>query len=109
MSAKTDFSVVAFGRGFVVAVDTNFLTKAEEAEDPFYRCPQAFTIRVWGTKNGLGELSARGPTRETIIDAVEFPMRIPRTAVHLIMDCSPVANEGFRIGCAAATKTLLSK
>jgi hypothetical protein len=37
-------------------------------------------IRVWGTKNGLGQL-VRGPTKETVLDATIPVVSAPRASV----------------------------
>jgi len=71
---KTDgeIKIVIADRGFV------YVGLCEEQEN-FVRLTKAKNIRVWGTKNGIGEL-VNGPLQSTKLDPVGT-IRIPNRAV----------------------------
>lgn len=46
----------------------------------------AKNIRIWGTKNGLGELALRGVQKNTILDAYGV-VKIPMNAILARIEC----------------------
>lgn len=46
----------------------------------------AKNIRVWGTKNGLGELALRGAQSETVLDEYGI-VKVPRHAILALIKC----------------------
>lgn len=63
--------IVVIDNGFV------FVCKKYTEENDRVSLIEARCIRIWGTKNGLGQL-ATGPTSETVLDDM-----IPVISVHL--------------------------
>lgn len=46
----------------------------------------AKNIRVWGTKNGLGELALRGAQPQTVLD-VYGVVKVPQHAILALIEC----------------------
>ena len=69
-------NIVVLDRGFVYVGEV--LERADRI-----RIMNAKNIRVWGTKNGLGELRT-GPTNETKMDAVGEVIAYKRAVMHMI-------------------------
>jgi hypothetical protein len=69
-------NIVVLDRGFV------YVGNVTEYPDRF-RIEKARNIRVWGTKNGLGELRD-GPLPETKLDAAETVVAFKRAVMHWI-------------------------
>ena len=78
MSKPVDLgqNIVVLDRGFV------YVGNVTEYPDRF-RIEKARNIRVWGTKNGLGELRD-GPLSETKLDQVETVVTFKRAVLHWI-------------------------
>ena len=75
--------IAVLDRGFVyvghVTIDDGFVT-----------ITGALCIRRWGTKNGLGELAAKGPQSATICDDAGTVVAPLTALIHLIA-CNPAA------------------
>lgn len=50
------------------------------------RIERAACVRRWGTTNGLGQLAAEGPTRQTILEE-SLPVIVYRAAVMHQIEC----------------------
>ena len=72
------YAVIVADRGFVYVGDV-------EVSDGWCVVSDAKNIRIWGTKNGLGELVLNGPLAETKLDPVGT-VRIPMRAVISVID-----------------------
>lgn len=72
------YAVVVADRGFVYVGET-------EIDDQWCVITNARNIRVWGTKNGLGELVLNGPLTETKLDLIGT-VRIPMRAIISVID-----------------------
>lgn len=71
------FRIVVLTNGFVYCGDASL-------SGDLLKITNAKNIRVWGTTNGLGELSVSGPTKSTKLDPigdVEAPLA---AVIHLI-------------------------
>lgn len=69
----------------IVVLDRGFVYVGKVTVDGDWCCIEnAKNIRIWGTKNGLGEL-VNGPTKDTKLDAVGN-VRAPLRAVISIID-----------------------
>lgn len=71
----------------IVVMDKNFIsvgvyTRTEDG----VRLDNAALIRYWGTKRGLGEIAAEGPTSTTVLDKTP-PELIPWHSVVKLIDC----------------------
>jgi hypothetical protein len=81
--------IVVLDRGWVFVGRVTAETEAGVVID------DACCVRYWGTKNGLGELAASGPLRETKLDPsprIVAPMR----AVIFFMDCDESKWKNYR-------------
>ena len=54
----------------------------------------AACIRIWGTKSGIGEIAAGGPTKNTVLDRCPDVNFHVLTAI-LVMDCTEARWKGF--------------
>ncbi len=72
------YAVVVADRGFVYVGKT-------EIDDQWCVISNARNIRVWGTKNGLGELVLNGPLADTKLDLIGT-VRIPMRAIISVID-----------------------
>ena len=69
-----EFAIIIADRGWV------FVGEFESYKDEIssgYLIKDAKNIRIWGTKNGLGEIALNGPTKETVLDnygTVKIPL-----------------------------------
>ena len=72
-NVMTGFAIAVVDRGFVYVGNC-------EHDGEWCTVTDAKNIRVWGTKNGLGELALNGPTGETKLDAVGI-VRVPKHAL----------------------------
>lgn len=74
--------IVVLDRGFVyvgdVVVDGDFCTIAD-----------ARNVRRWGTTAGLGELAAKGPLKDTILDDAGRVIAPMRAVIHFIACVGP--------------------
>jgi hypothetical protein len=70
--------IVVLDRGFVYVGDIT-------VDDEWVRISNAKNIRVWGTKNGLGELR-NGPLADTKLDFCEAVLA-PRRALISLIPC----------------------
>jgi hypothetical protein len=70
--------IVVLDRGFVYV---GYIT----VDDEWIRISNAKNIRVWGTKNGLGELR-NGPLQETKLDLCDVVLA-PRRALISLIPC----------------------
>ena len=69
---KEGHHIVVLERGWV------YVGKVTQTSADTLRIDDASCVRRWGTTNGLGELAAKGPQRDTKLDpagVVEAPMR----------------------------------
>lgn len=57
-----------------------------EVADGLLVLTDAKNIRVWGTKNGLGELALRGKTKDTVLDEYGI-VKVPLHAVLARIEC----------------------
>ena len=96
-------SIISFGRGHTIVCDSKYVDTTQS----MLKIPSACTVRVWGTQKGLGELSAHGPTKSTTLDAIAFPLAIPRDAIHIIYECSAASSESFTKDMKKAEAELL--
>lgn len=71
--------IVILDRGFVYVGDCSF-------NGDWLKVTKCRNIRVWGTKNGLGELRT-GPTSETVLDECDSIL-VPRKAIIHLMPCT---------------------
>jgi hypothetical protein len=71
------FSIVVLDRGFVYVGDVVH-------DGDWCVISNARNIRYWGTKNGLGELSQKGPLPETKLDVVGTVRAPARAVISLI-------------------------
>ena len=69
--------VVVLDKGFVYVGET-------ETDGNFCYIKDAKNIRRWGTKNGLGELAANGPTSETKADPAGTVKAPISALIHMI-------------------------
>jgi hypothetical protein len=92
---KTKFTIIAFGRGFVILVKTADLIEQYLCHQPWYWIPEAYTIRRWGTNNGLGELATLGPLKETILDCIPHGIYVPIATIHGIFPINNNVNDKF--------------
>lgn len=99
--------IMAFGRGFVIAARTKDLVESELMGHKWYHVPRAYTVRRWGTNNGLGELAAQGPLSETILDAIPFGIHVPLESVHGVWDVNPKVDGKFEKAFDKADKEIL--
>ena len=105
MSKETkNAEIIMFGRGFTILVFEEGEHLVKQGVD-YVRFTEAYTVRVWGTSNGIGELAAKGPLNSTIIDAIPFSICIPCVAIHMRISVSEDAN--FKAACDQALKNLL--
>lgn len=75
--------IVVLDRGWVY---TGSVTLAGD----FVIIENAANIRRWGTTKGLGELAAKGPQRNTVLDPVGT-VRAPQRALIALIDCDRAA------------------
>lgn len=97
------YVIISFGRGHTICCEEQHFREGVS----MHRIPRACTVRNWGTTKGLGEIAAHGPTKDTILDAIPFPLRIPADAVHLVLDCSEKASNSWHRSAQEAEKNLL--
>lgn len=71
--------IVILQRGWVVVGDVSII-----GDD--VTVTNASVIRVWGTKNGIGEIALGGPTKDTILDKCGT-VRAHRASVVAYVDC----------------------
>ena len=71
--------IYVFGRGHVVIAPGVDCEKVNGYEA--FKLKTGYTIRKWGTSNGIGQL-AIGPTSETVIDAIPHGLNVPVGALH---------------------------
>ncbi len=73
--------------GYYIAVlDKGFVYVGEVTQyDNGYLIEEARNIRVWGTKDGLGQLARSGPTKDTVLDAAGSLLVPSHAAQHFIV------------------------
>lgn len=82
----TGKQIVVLDRGFVYQGDVTL------AGD-FVIIENAKNVRRWGTTKGLGELAAKGPQRNTVLDDAGTVRAPSRALIHLIA-CDDAAWDG---------------
>ena len=113
MSKKTKESemkheIMMFGRGLcIIFAKKDFFFEKEGPVD-WMIIDRASTIRIWGTTQGIGQIQANGPTGETILDPIEYRLKIPVAAIHARLECSDPSNDKFLPKIQEAAKTLLA-
>ena len=75
----SDIRIVILQRGWVVV-------GRYSQEGSNCKLENAHVIRVWGTKNGLGELALNGPTSTTVLDKTPT-IRFHELTVIATLDC----------------------
>ena len=71
----------------IVVMDAGFVYQGKVTTDgTFCHITNATNIRVWGTKNGLGELALKGPQTDTKLDNCGS-LKSPVGRVISIMPC----------------------
>jgi len=78
--------IVVLDRGFVYVGDVTL------AGD-FVTIESAQNVRRWGTSKGLGELAAKGPQRNTVLDPAGT-VRAPMRALITLIACDAAAWSG---------------
>lgn len=104
--AKAD-KILSFGRGKVILVKAGDHRYHDDGTVQWLIVDKAWTIRVWGTEHGLGQLSENGPSDKTILDAIPHGLAIPTAAVQGAWICTEKAAKAFLGPCAEADKALL--
>lgn len=74
-----DIKIAVLQRGWV-AVGRYFREGTE------CRLENAYVIRRWGTSEGLGELAAKGPLGETVLEPCPLPIRFHRSGEVFTLD-----------------------
>lgn len=77
--------IVVLQRGWVVVGDV------AEDTDNLVRLENAAVVRRWGTSAGLGELAAKGPRPNTVLDACPDGIKAHPLAIVLRMPCEAAA------------------
>lgn len=81
----TSSSAIPVGQHIVV-LDRGFVYVGETSEEKgWLKISKARNIRVWGTKNGLGELR-NGPLKDTVLDECETVL-VPQRAIISLIPC----------------------
>lgn len=82
---RADSACASYGLGQqIVVLDRGFVYVGDVFhEGDFLRITNARNIRIWGTKNGLGEL-ADGPTESTKLDKVGEVLAPMKSVIHFI-------------------------
>lgn len=80
---KPDVRILVLQRGWVAV--GNYTAAGDDVQ-----LSNAKIVRRWGTKKGLGEIAAKGPTKETILDDVG-QVQVHRLGVVLAITCEPSA------------------
>jgi hypothetical protein len=71
----------------IIVIKLGWVLVGEVSEDDTtLTVVKASNIRLWGTKNGLGQLAFEGPTKETKLDKIGRAV-IERDAVLFRIDC----------------------
>jgi hypothetical protein len=86
-----DVAVFSFGRGHVIVVDEKPEVRTLYGSSEWLMFRRPSTIRLWGTRNGLGQLMSTGPTPDTTLDAVPAGLGIPMASIHGVWLCSAAA------------------
>lgn len=76
-------SIIAATNGFVFYADSF----AYDAAAQMWQAVNARCIRRWGTSDGLSQL-VKGPTSETVLDAVAPSLEIAPVALIFVMPCT---------------------
>lgn len=63
-----------------------FIGTRDTAFHDAVRLTKASVLRVWGTKNGLGEIALNGPTKATVLDPCGV-VTIPHSALLFTLEC----------------------
>ena len=95
--------IIAFGRGHCVVARADW-----PLPESGWITLTACTIRLWGTKNGLGELASLGPRKETILDAIPEKISLQVEAIHGIWHVAPQTIPAWESAIAKAESTLLA-
>lgn len=75
----TDYGkqIVVLDRGFIYVGDVS-------ADENFCVIANAHCVRRWGTSKGLGELAARGPLPNTVLDSAGTVRTPMRAVIHML-------------------------
>lgn len=84
---NTETAIVVATNGLV------WIAKSVECAAPWVTMSHVRCIRTWGTTKGLNEL-IKGPTKETILDAVAPVISLADHALIAIIPCDTGAWEG---------------
>ena len=76
-------------QGFVYVGDLKFASGWAKLTD-------AYNIRQWGTKNGLGELALKGPQSGTILDPTGT-VNAPLSAIVCSIECKGQAWQNYTL------------
>lgn len=80
---QPDVRILVLQRGWVAV--GNYTAVGDDVQ-----LSNAKIVRRWGTKKGLGEIAAKGPTKDTILDEVG-QVQVHRLGVVLAITCEPSA------------------
>ncbi len=83
MQMQPDVRILVLQRGWVAV--GNYSADGDDVT-----LQNAKIVRRWGTTKGLGEIAAKGPTRETVLDDVG-QVQVHRLGVVLAITCEPTA------------------
>ena len=100
-TCEDHYEIISYGRGLDTVV-VNAKTEVDGFGIKWLIVERGATIRTWGTKHGLAQLTVVGMTSETILDAIPFKLKIPVAAVHCRWTLSPEAVERLKKGVQEA-------
>jgi hypothetical protein len=83
---EVKYSIIMFGRGFVVITKPEEIQHVEKWGHNWVIIPRYTTLRYWGTEHGIGQLVHHGPTDSTTCDAGLWPINVPVDAIHQTLD-----------------------
>jgi hypothetical protein len=104
---KKELKIIMFGVGFVVLTTKEDMDYDTRNNIAWLDVTRGFIIRNWGTTNGIGELTAKGPTDQTILDAIPHHVHIPTSVIYMILDVCPEAANNFNNIMKESEKKLL--
>jgi len=105
--ALPEVNIIAFGRGKVILARKEDVEYIDDGMVRWLSVDKAWTIRTWGTSHGLGELTEKGPTGSTVLDAIPHGIWIPTEAIHGMWIVSEKAAKAFVPACEASDQNLL--
>lgn len=83
MQMQPDVRILVLQRGWVAV--GNYSAAGDDV-----KLTNAKIVRRWGTTQGLGEIAANGPRRETVLDEVG-EVQVHRLGIVLAITCEPTA------------------